>query len=370
MRRQTVYLSIAALLGSLALAGCGNGEAKMDDKKDETPPIPVETANVGRASVAATYSGTATLEAEGEATVVAKVGGVVQRILVEEGQRVSGGQVLAKIDDSRYLLERNRARANLAKLEQEYTRNKELHERGLVSADAYERVKFDLDALKAQYDIANLDYAYTEIRAPIDGVVSERHIKVGNMVTVNQATFVVTDLDPLLAELYVPERELNKLRARQKAAITADALAGQSFTGVIDRISPTVDPKTGTFKVTVAVNDASRSLKPGMFGRVNIVYDVHADALVVPRGAVIQEDAEASVFVVKDGVATRRTITTGYQNNGTIEVSSGVAAGETVVTVGQTSLKDGARVSVIGAKAEAEKVAADGKAKDAAKIKG
>lgn len=346
---RTAHLSliVMATLG-LALAGCGKRDGEMADKKDETPPIPVETAVVSTGSVSAVYSGTASLESEQQATVVAKVSGVVTQIVVEEGTRVRAGQVLARIEDARYKLELDRARANLAKLEQEYNRNLQLHEKGLVSADAYERVKFDLDALKAQYDIAKLDFEYTAIKAPIDGVVSERMIKVGNMVTVNQATFVVTDFDPLLANVYVPERELDKLRAKQRATVTADALPDRKFDASIDRISPTVDPKTGTFKVTVAVADPSRRLKPGMFGRIDIVYDVRNDTLLVPRSAVVQEDAESAVFVVKDGVASRRTVSVGYSNNGNIEVTAGVQVGEQVVTVGQASLKEGSKVNVVG----------------------
>jgi membrane fusion protein (multidrug efflux system) len=360
MNRTTPLSLVALATLSLALAGCGKGEAKMADKKDETPPIPVETATVSAGSVSAVYSGTASLESEQQATVVAKVSGVVTRIVVEEGTRVKAGQVLAKIEDARYKLELDRARANLAKLEQEYNRNLQLHEKGLVSADAYERVKFDLDALKAQYDIAKLDFEYTDIKAPIDGVVSERMIKAGNMVTVNQATFVITDFDPLLANVFVPERELDKLRAKQKASITADALPDRKFDAIIDRISPTVDPKTGTFKVTVAVSDPTRRLKPGMFGRIDIVYDVRNNTLLVPRSAVIQEDAESAVFVVKDGVASRRTVSVGYANNGNIEVTTGIKVGEQVVTVGQGSLKEGSKVNVVGgAKATQTEVAVE-----------
>jgi membrane fusion protein (multidrug efflux system) len=359
MRPTATPLTALAATLILALAGCSKGGADVAEKKDEVPAIPVETAVAAVGSVSATYSGTASLEAEQQATVVAKVGGVITRILVEEGTRVRAGQVLAKIDDARYKLEVDRAKANLAKLEQEYNRNLQLHSKGLMAADAYERIKFDLDALRAQYEIAKLDEDYTEIRAPIDGVVSERQIKVGNMVTVNQPVFVVTDFDPLLANLYVPERELNKLRAHQRATVNADALPDRRFTGVIDRISPTVDPKTGTFKVTVAVADPTRQLKPGMFGRIDVVYDVRANTLLVPRAAVLQEDAESTVFVVKDGVAARRTVQTGYTNNGSIEVVSGLAQGETVVTVGHSSLKDGAKVSQVGTKQKETAVVAD-----------
>ena len=357
-RMQALYPLLTVVSLCLALAGCKPGEAQMADKKDEAPPIPVETAVVSAGSVSAVYSGTATLEAENQATVVAKVGGVVTHILVEEGARVRAGQVLARIDDARFKLALDQARANLGKTEAEYNRNLLLHDKGLVSADAYERVKFDLDGLKAQYDLAKLDYEYTEIRAPIDGVVSDRSIKVGNMVTINQPTFVVTDFDPLLASLYVPERELNKLRADQHATVTADALPNLTFNASIDRISPVVDAKTGTFKVTVAVADPSRHLKPGMFGRIDVVYDVRKNTLLVPRGAVLQEDAESAVFVVKDGVAMRRAVSTGYANQGNIEVTSGLKEGDVVVTVGQTSLKDGSKVNRIGAKPADAKVAA------------
>ena len=360
MTRNARLAFIAAAVLSLALVGCGKAGDKMADKKDETPPIPVETALVAQGSVSAVYSGTASLESEQQATVVAKVSGVITRIVVEEGTRVKAGQMLAKIDDARYKLSLDQARANLAKLEQEYNRNLLLHDKGLVSADAYERIKFDLDALKAQYELSKLDADYTEIRAPIDGVVSERMIKVGNMVTLNQPTFVVTDFDPLLAKVFVPERELNKLRARQLATITVDALPDHKFDANIDRISPTVDPKTGTFKVTVAVSDPTRQLKPGMFGRIDIVYDVRKDTLLVPRSAVIQEDANSAVFVIKDSVAVRHQVTLGYSSNGSIEVTSGVKVGDQVVTVGQGSLKEGSKVNVVGgAKSADTKVAID-----------
>src|SRR5690606_6900324 len=149
--------------------------------------------------VSAYYSGTTTLEAERDAEVVAKVGGVIEQLMVEEGQRVAAGQVLAKIDDARLKLEVARAEANLAKLEQEYRRNKQLYEKQLVSADAYERLAFELDAMRADVELAKLQLAYTEIRAPFDGIVAQRHIKLGNMIELNAPVFRVTTYDPLIA---------------------------------------------------------------------------------------------------------------------------------------------------------------------------
>jgi membrane fusion protein (multidrug efflux system) len=140
---------------------------------------------------------------------------------------------------------------------------------------------------------------------------------------------------------------MGKLRAGQPAGITVDAISGAEFSGRIARISPVVDPTTGTIKVTVEVRDPSRQLKAGMFGRVNIVYDVHANALLAPKGAVLAEDAESAVFVVQDSVAYRKVVKTGYVNGAHIEILRGLQAGDKIVTIGQGGLKDSSRVEVI-----------------------
>lgn len=349
-------LTLSLLLGAsvLALTACGGPGApggKQDAKAEaeEEAAVPVETATVARGDVAASYSGTATLETEKDAEVVAKVGGVVEEIMVEEGQRVEKGQLLARIDDDRLRLEVARAEANLAKLEQEYRRNKELHQRQLISAEVYERLGFEVQAMRTEVELARLQLDWTEIRAPFDGVVAQRHIKIGNMISQNAAAFRVTAFDPLLAKLYVPEGELNKLRTGQKANIRVDALPGAAFAGKVDRVSPVVDAGTGTFTVTVEVSDTENQLKPGMFGRINIIYDVRENTLLAPRAAIITEDAQSSVFVIRDGHAQRQNVKLGYTTNGSIEILEGLQQGDEVVTIGQNTLKDGAKVSVIGA---------------------
>lgn len=349
----SALLAVGLVMG---LSGCGKGgdAQAATDKEAEEVAVPVEIATAYSGPVSAYYSGTTTLEAERDAEVVAKVGGVIEKLLVEEGQRVKAGQVLAKIDDARLKLEVARAEANLAKLEQEYRRNKQLYEKQLVSADAYERLAFELDAMRADVDLAKLQLAYTEIRAPFDGIVAQRHIKLGNMIELNAPVFRVTTYDPLIARLYVPERELNKLVVGQTAALRVDAMPDADFQGVVDRVSPVVDAATGTFAVTVAVHDTNGQLKPGMFGRVNIVHDVHENAVLVPRGAVIIEDAKSTVFVIRDGHAKREIVQTGYANNGSIEILAGLQAGDQVVTVGQNSLKDGALVAIANPDAEPE----------------
>jgi len=348
MRRFTKIFSLLTLLSVAFLnVGCGKDSNSMTKDKKDVAAIPVEVSQVGTGNIAAYFSGTATLEAEGDASVVAKVGGVVQQILVEEGSYVKAGQILAKLDAEKLAVQLAQAEANMRKLENDFRRNEELFNKKLVSAEVYQRAKFEYDSQKAAFEMTKLDHDYASIRAPISGVVALRMIKVGNMVLPNTPTFRITDFDPLLAVLHVPEREMSKLRVGQPASLTVDAIANADFTGRIARVSPVVDPTTGTIKVTVEVRDPSRQLKAGMFGRVNVVHDVHTNTLLVPKGAVMAEDAESAVFVVQDSVAYRKLVKTGYVNGANIEILSGLQAGDKIVTTGQGSLKDSTKVEVV-----------------------
>lgn len=338
-----VLFAIAAGAG-----GCGKkANSKTKGKNGDKLVVPVEIAAITSGDIAAYFTGTATIGAEEETGVVAKVGGVVKEILVEEGQYVKEGAVLAKLDDEKISVQLAQARASLDKLQSAYERNVNLHDQKLISTEAFQQSKYEYEQQKAAYDLAELDLKYTSIRTPISGVVSERLIKIGNMVLPNQSVFRVAGLDPLIAVLHVPERQLGKLRVGLAAQLTVDACATEPFTGRIKRISPVIDPATGTVKVTVEVRDPSRRLKPGMFARINIIHDVHANVLKVPKDAIISEDRESAVFVVRDSVAYRQLVETGYVNTTDIEVLTGLKAGDTVVTTGKSSLKDSTKVQIV-----------------------
>lgn len=343
------FMPLLLLLATLLLAGCKGGEdtpAGADEDNDATG-VPVEVASLQRGDVHAVYTGTASLETDADALVVAKVAGQVVEILVEEGDRVTEGQVLARLDGDRLRLEMERARANLGKLDQEYKRNMQLFERGLVSSGAFEDLKYELEALRAIYRLTQLEYDYTQIRAPIPGVIAQRHIRLGNTLAVNEPVFQVTELDPLVAYLHIPEREFRRLEAGQAAELVLDAIPGQRFKAQVQRISPVVDPATGTFKVTMEVPDQDGRLKPGMFGRFNIIWDTRRNVLLAPRVAVVDDDVSDAVFVIADDKAVRRSVRTGYTQGTHIEIIDGLAGDEDIVVIGQAGLRDGARVEVV-----------------------
>lgn len=333
---------------SFFTVSCGSeSQSKNVSDEDSTAAIPVEIAKATNGDISAYYSSTATLEAQDEAMVVSKVRGIVKQINVEEGDLVEEGDVLAQLEDEQLELEASRAKSTMDRLRNELKRKQELFKKNLISAQEFENAKYEYEAQKSEYELAQLKIKNSQIRAPISGVISDRLIKTGNMINTDQEVFDITDFDPILAIMKVPEHEMGKIKKGQQALLRVDAIPNTTFEGNILRMSPTVNSESGTFEVTVSVRDTSQQLKPGMFGRVRIVYDTRENTLMVPKNAVLSEDGENSIYVIKNNIAFKKDISTGYENGDNVEVIQGLAPSDTVVTVGQSSLQDSAHVEII-----------------------
>lgn len=338
----TVVLAAAALV-----SGCGSSDASDTTQpvaNAETAAVPVEVAVPQRMDVHATYASSTTIASDADAPVVAKVAGEVVELLAEEGDLVTAGQALARLDGERLRLEMLSAKANLERASKEFERNADLHKRGLVSAAMFEGLKFDLDALKASYDLTRLNYGYSNIRATISGVVSSRDIKPGENLTIGQVAYRITDTSELLAYLQVPQSELSKFDIGHSATLTVASTPSKKFPATIIRISPTIDIRDGTFRATAKIDNSNGELAPGMFGRFRISYETHENALVIPQRALLDEDDEMTVYVVKDDQVIRRTIEVGIIDGDRAEVLNGLSEGEHVVVVGQSGLRDGSKV--------------------------
>ncbi len=354
-----LLLAALVLVTALALAACGdaNGDNAGKDGKEEVPAVPVEVAATQRAEMAALYTGTAPVESDRKAFVMPKVQGEIRQVLADEGQRVRAGQLLARLDGDKLRLEVALNEATMNRLDRDYKRNLELQQKGLVSAVSLDNLKYELDAAKANWELARLQLSYCDIRSPIDGTVTQRLdvMKVGNTVTpvggviesTDSSMFVVEDLDTLMLRVNVPERELAKLSVGQSAELTFDAVPSRTFAGKISLISPYVNAETATFAVRIHVTETGGLLRPGMFARVAIVYERKPDALQIPRTALLDGDGPPKVFVVKDGKAAERAVKLGLSNGAWIEITDGLKDGEQVVVVGQGAVKPGAAVRVV-----------------------
>jgi len=348
-RRSLAGSASLLLAATLLLTGCGS-RAQDDAAKadDAPPPVTVEAVAAEPRAMAASYSGSASLEARAEAQVVAKTSGVALEVLVEEGDVVRAGQVLVRIDADRARLNLAQVDAQVKKLEANYRRASELVKQQMVSVGDHDQLRYDLENARATWRLAQLELSYANVTAPISGVVASRSIKPGNFVQINTPIIRIVDNSRLEATLNVPERDLTTLRQGLPVRMRVDALAGREFEGVVDRIAPVVDAGSGTFRVVCAFDPEDGALQPGMFARIGIDYDNRAAALAIPRAALLEDDGEAAVFVVRDGKAVRVAIVSGYVDGGFIEVREGLSEGDRVVTAGKIALRDGSPVQVIG----------------------
>lgn len=353
---------LALVVASVALGGCGSGKKgadagkageKVELGKDGKPlpkiqAVPVEVAKAQRKPIAASYSGTANLEAPGEAQVVAKTSGVMVQLLAEEGDQVKAGQVLARIDGDRVRLEAQRQLAIVHKLENNYRRSQELAARKLVSVESSDQIKYDLESARVTYQLAKLELSYTNIIAPISGVVAQRMVKPGNLIGLNAPVFRIVNNSHLEGVLNAPEREMSRLKAGLPLRMVVDAVPGRIFEGRVDRVSPVMDSGSGTFRVVCAFDNAPE-LRPGMFGRIEVVFDQRQDALTVPRIALLEDEGEPALYIVRGKTAKRTLVKVGYSNGELAEILSGVKEGDMVVTAGKVAIRDGTEVQVINA---------------------
>ncbi|KGQ18989.1 Efflux transporter, RND family, MFP subunit [Lysobacter dokdonensis DS-58] len=340
---------------ALALTACkkGDGDAQAKGKEGEKGPeaIPVEVMAATKRPIAASYTGTAPLEARGESQVVAKTSGVALQVLVQEGQQVHAGQVLVRLDSSRAALQAAQTAALMGKLEANYKRSVTLAEQKLMSANDIDTIRYDLENARAANRLANLELSYANVVAPISGVIAERKIKDGNFVQINTPIFRIVDTSRLEATLNVPEREVATLQQGLKVDLAVDALPGKKFAGTIDRIAPVVDAGSGTFRVICSF-EGGGALQPGMFGRIRIDYDQRTDALVVPRMALLEDEGDPAVFAVKAGKAVRVPVKLGYLDGQWAEVREGLKPGDQVVTAGKVALREGSAVQIVGDQAK------------------
>ncbi len=346
MKTITPILTALALSSTSLITGCGVGEASVTDAEriQAAIPVPVEVALPFRSDIYATYAATATITSDADAPVVAKVPGEIVALLVEEGDWVEAGQVLARLDGERVRLEMLAAKANLEKAKKEYKRNTDLHQRGLVSTSMFEGLKYDLAALEASYELKRLSYDYSNIRATISGVVSAREVKLGQNLALGQTAFRITDTSDLVAYLQIPQAELAKFQAGHSATLNVASMPGTEFPATIARISPTINTRNGTFRATAVIDNTLGELAPGMFGRFTISYEKHANALVIPLHALLDEDEQTTVYVVSNGEVVRRVVETGIESGGRVQILSGLQDDDLVVVVGHSSLRDGSKV--------------------------
>ena len=349
-----------SLLLAVVLAGCGGSDQASAGAKGHrraggpgrggrsaAPPTPVAVAPVTMGPIASYYTANATLEAEKQADILARVSGVVLSILAEEGDEVRAGQELLRIQDEEYRLRLDQADAAVATQKARFRRIETMWKQNLVSADEYDAAQSDFETAKANEGLAKLNLSYTRVTAPFAGSIARRLVDPGRTVSNGTPLFTLADFHPLLARVHVPSQEFKKLERRQPVELTLET-GTAPLKGVITLVSPIIDPTTGTIKVTVEVEDYPRATRPGDFAEVRIVTERRPDALLVPKVAVLSEKGERVLYcAAPDSTAERRVVEVGFEDELHAQILDGVSEGETVIVKGQRSLKNGARIRIM-----------------------
>jgi len=312
--------------------------------------VPVETALVTRGEISAFLSFNSTLETESVVDIYPQTTGQVEALFVEEGKVVKEGEPLLKIDDRELRVDADEANGNYEHLKRNYARTQDLYQRNLINKQDYETQTYQLEQARLRLERAKIRLAYATVRAPFAGVISARDVQVGARVAGGTKVFSMVKLDDLVARVFIPGRYLPVVAENQPAVVSSEFLPNKTFTGWVKRISPVIDPKSGTFKVTVGVRgDKPSDLPPGLFVGVRVITDTRANAVLIPKRAVVYEGGERYVFVVVNDRAVKKKLTVGFEDPNNVEALAGFEVGTPVIVLGQSGLKDGSLVRSVNA---------------------
>lgn len=326
-------------------------EGEEAEEGDEKAPVPVQVTEVSTGDVSAFISATANLVAENEVMVLSEVEGRVATLLVEEGDFVRKGQHLVSLVRNEEEIQLRKATLQEENARAAYQRAADLMDKELISQEEHDRLKVDFEIAQEVRAEAQWSLERTTIRSPFSGRVTGRMTQAGHHVRPGDELFKITDFDPLVARIYLPERDVIGLDTGREVRISLNADQSVSLAGRIQRISPIVDTATGTVKITVAAISPPKEIRPGSFVTIDIVRETHEDTLLLPREAVLRELQKAHVFIADGELAEKRAVTLGLEEGDYVEALTGVEAGDQVIVAGQGGLRDGSPVKVLEAEA-------------------
>jgi membrane fusion protein, multidrug efflux system len=330
-----------------AAAGAPAAGGKGPARGDPGGGMPVEAEVVKAERFAQEIIAIGSLSSSESVTLRFEIAGRLTGIHFREGQPVDKGALLFELDDSIYRAELQQASAALALSRRNHERAQELFGRGLVSARERDEAAARMDVDKATVALAEARLAKTRIRAPFSGVVGLRSVSPGDYVTAGQPLAPFEQLAVLKADFRLAEAALSRLKVNQVLNLEVDAYPGQTFAGRVYAIDPGLAEETRSIGVRARVPNEKGLLRPGLFARVRLVISERDNAVLVPEQAILPQGEKLFVYVIEDGKASLKPVQLGLRKEGRVEVVSGVAPGDVVITAGTQKIGPGAPVQAI-----------------------
>ncbi len=338
-------LAAGLLSGTLLLAGCSRRDAALKAAASTAaPPIAAVTAPVENRVLPRILEVTGALAADELADVASERDGQVATVRVERGTYVERGAILATLDEREAKAQLDQARANLAWSKSEVERYAELRRKQVVAKAEDQRKGTDLDLAAASLALAEKGFTDCTIRAPFSGVVTEKKISAGAYIKKGSPICGLVKIDPLRAELSIPELAVPAIKVGQKARLSVQSFPDRSFDGIVRYIGPSLRSEARTLVVEAVVPNPERLLKPGLFVTARVELPKKDPTLLVPAAAVVTDSGVSHVYVLGTDRVSERIVALGDRYGDAVEVRSGVTAGERVVVNPDHRLADGLEI--------------------------
>lgn len=332
-------LSLAAL--ALLAASCGNKSAENDEAALQEEKPQVKIAKVTSQDIPQTETYTATVESDVKNNIAPNTPYRIEKIFVEVGDQVHKGQVLVQLDASNL----RQLKLQLENQKVEFARTQQLYQVGGASKAEYDNAKMQLDVFSTQYRqlVEN-----TQLVAPISGVVTARNYDNGDMYSSGQPVLTIEQTNPVKLLINVSENYYKLVKKGMPVDIALDAYDGESFTGKVTIVYPSIDVATHTFPVEVTISNPAQKVRPGMFARATISYG-SANHVLVPDEAIVKQigAGDRYVYVYKAGKVSYNKVELGQHIGTSYEIFSGVNPGDQVVIAGHSRLANGKAVDVV-----------------------
>lgn len=301
------------------------------------------------------------IEGKTSATISAKLAGRIEQVMVKEGQHVSAGDALARLESVELANSVRTAQDVVTKAKisydlamTDYNRYQTLYTQGAISqqtldaAEAKKRIaQADLSSAQNSQSSAEQQFGYGVITAPVDGVVANVTVTAGQVVSPGAALMVVEDIGEVYAVVNIEQKDLGLIKQGQPAEVTVDTYADKVFAGTVEMINPEAGSANRMFRTKVKVDNTDGTLKGGMFSKVQLATGEATQILVVPQAAIIQKQGIYYVFTVANDKATRRQVEVGSAKGDNIEIRSGLQPGDKLAVSNVSQLKDGDLVKIV-----------------------
>jgi membrane fusion protein (multidrug efflux system) len=342
-----ILLLIAAGVGGYWYMSRSPDNAAPASAPVATPAVPVETVLAATGELILSIPAVGTLRSNESVQVSPEIAGRLVELSADEGAAIAAGDSIAMLDQSIYRAQIAEVQARISLSDSNHERARELLAREVGTQRALDEAEAQLKADQADLLVAQALLDKTIIRAPFDGILGLRRVSVGQYVEAGDIIVNLESIDPLKVDFRVPEIHFARVHVGQAIAVTVDAIGEEPVIGTVYAIDPLVDESGRTLVLRANIpNDALR-LRPGLFARIDLIYDQRSNALMIPEEAIVPIGRRNYVYLIESGVARLVEIEIGQRLRGRVEVTGGLAAGDEIVTAGQLRLFDGADVTIV-----------------------